>query len=318
MAFKLKHVDLSFVDLTDCTYKITTRTDIQDLIPSFNDIGVINPPFLIRKKKGDFRIINGFRRIQTAITLGWSKIQAHVITPDTPQIFLAKLSISDNSFQRSLNLIEQSRSIQLLTPFYDSIDQLTKEASSLQLPCNQSMINKLKSLSCLPQSVQDSILANTIALPVALMFMKHNSKDTNHLIELFDVLKLNLNKQREVMTLITEISRIEEVSISDVIRNQDFQKILTNHDIDRPLKVQKVRHYLKQKRFPEILQTEKKFNNNLKALKLDEHTKLTPPKFFEGMNYSITLSFSNIEELKNRRGMLDNIILNPVMAEILD
>ena len=59
---QLKSVPLRHVDTSDDTYRITTRTDIDDLLASIPREGVLNPPFVVAKPNG-FAIVSGFRRI---------------------------------------------------------------------------------------------------------------------------------------------------------------------------------------------------------------------------------------------------------------
>ncbi len=317
MVWRNKYVDMSCVDTTDDTYRITTRTDLEDLLPSIDELGIMNPPFLTECKNGKFGIVCGFRRISAAEALEWKGIYANILNPETPPERLAMMAIADNAFQRSLNLIEQSRSIQLLKGHLASFDQLSNTAVSLQLPGNPKMINTLCAISKLPEAVHQSLLANTVSLPVALMLLDFSSEDIHHVVTLFNTLQLNLNIQREIMTLVTEIAKIENQTIANVVKNEAIQGVILNPDMEKPLKTQKIRRYLKQKRFPEIFSAEDRFKKNINALKLDKHTKLIPPKFFEGMNYSINLSFKSMEALEKRRAMLDSIIRNPVMMEIL-
>jgi len=49
MGFKQKKVGLSAIDPEDDTYRITTQTSIDDLVDSIKDVGIINPPLIIKK-----------------------------------------------------------------------------------------------------------------------------------------------------------------------------------------------------------------------------------------------------------------------------
>ncbi len=60
---------------------------------------------------------------------------------------------------------------------------------------------------------------------------------------LFDDLKLSLNKQREIITLIKEIAIRDDVSIMEVLQESDFLEILNDNDLDRSQKSQKIRFY---------------------------------------------------------------------------
>ncbi len=82
----------------------------------------------------------------------------------------------------------------------------------------------------------------------------------------FETLKLSLNKQKEILTIVKEISLREDIPILKVIKTDRVQKILSNEDLDRNQKIRKIRIYLKQRRFPVITAAEKEFENQLKNL----------------------------------------------------
>ena len=62
MHFKEKNIELASIDSEDKTFCITTRTDINPLAASIQEIELITLPIL--KEKGTkFIIVSGFRRI---------------------------------------------------------------------------------------------------------------------------------------------------------------------------------------------------------------------------------------------------------------
>jgi ParB family transcriptional regulator, chromosome partitioning protein len=136
--------------------------------------------------------------------------------------------------------------------------------------------------------------------------------------KLFETLKLSLNKQKEILTLVTEISLREDIPVLKMIKTDRVQKILTNEDLDRNQKIRKIRIYLKQRRFPAITAAENEFENLLKKLELGSGTKLIPPDNFEGSTYILKLFFRNLNELKDRQASIDELIKNPSLRKILD
>jgi len=311
---KEKTVKLSFIDSEDVTFRITTEADIKDLTDSINNVGLLNPPFLI-ENKDHYTIVCGFRRTESCRRLGWSHIEARILDSDTKRLECVKLAITDNAFQRPLNLIEKSRSINMLSSFFKDDSSLAKELSTVGLPENLSIINKIKNLCHLSQPIQDGILSNTISLSMALEFVKLGQGAGEDFLKLFVLLKLSLNKQREIITLINEIAHRDNISIQKVL--QSLEKILHDENFDRNQKTRKIRVYLKQRRFPAITSVEKAFEKHVDELKLGKGSKLIPPKNFEGTNYALSLYFNSLNELKEHKATLDKIVQDPGLAAIL-
>ncbi len=307
-------IQLSHIDLEDTTYRITTNTNLDDLIDSVKNVGLLNPPLLIEEseiknqKSKIFRIISGFRRIEASKSLGWPDIEAWIADPGTEKFECARCAVTDNALQRPLNLIEVSRSLKMLSVFFKDQKELAKTASKLGLPDNPSVIKKIESLCLLPLSIQNAILSDTIPLTIALE-LKQLEKDTAiAFAKLFDELKPSLNKQREIITLTKEIAVREDTSVLKILQGSCLQEISDNHELNRNQKTGKIRYYLKQRRFPSITQAEEKFGKLVQELKLGNNANLTPPNNFEGTSYNLNLHFSSLAELKEHQAMLDRLV----------
>ncbi|OQY57309.1 MAG: hypothetical protein B6245_17170 [Desulfobacteraceae bacterium 4572_88] len=142
--FSISAVRLSAVDMEDQTCRITTETSNASLMDSIERVGLMSPPLLIPKKTESnaegmqspcFTIVCGFRRIAVCQDLGWSDIEARVLGPDTASSDCVKFAIGDNALQRSLNLIETSRSLCLLAEVFkaDELVSMAKVFETLRL-----------------------------------------------------------------------------------------------------------------------------------------------------------------------------------------
>ena len=203
---------LARINLQDDTFRITTRTEVNDLLGTLQYDGLLTPPLLIRKNS-TFVIISGFRRIAACLKLNWNEITARILKPDTDALDCLRLAIAENALQRSLNLIEISRCLQKLSLCITNSMQLAQSASSLGLPDNPSMIDKIKSLSLLAKPIQNSILADTISLAMAKELESLEADCAIAFTRLFDQLKIGLNKQKEIVTLVKEIARRDGFSM---------------------------------------------------------------------------------------------------------
>ena len=88
--------------------------------------------------------------------------------------------------------------------------------------------------------------------------------------------------------------------------------------MDRAVKRQKVRSYLRQRRFPEITKAETEYRKWAKQLKLGNNIILIPPKDFEGKSFSMNLRFKNRRELSDLNKKIEEIIQHPALGKILD
>ena len=309
-------IKLARINQQDDTFRITTRTDVDDLAESIQYDGLITPPLLI-KKKSTFVIVSGFRRIAACLKLDLNEIAARILKLDSDALDCLRLAIAENALQRSLNLIETSRCLQKLSLFVTNSRQLAESASSLGLPDNPSIIDKIKSLSLLPRPIQSSILADTISLAMAKELESLETDCAIAFTRIFDQLKIGLNKQKEILTLVKEIARREGLSTQEVIEDKHFIEMMTHRDLDRGQKSRKLRSYLRQRRYPRITEAKKKFEIHRKNLDLGNDIKLIPPKDFEATIYGLNLTFTDLEHLQTLQARLNKIIQQPDFKIIL-
>jgi ParB family chromosome partitioning protein len=313
---ELQSIQISAVDSEDDTFRITTKTEVDDLIYSIQSLGLINPPIL-KKKSSEYIIVSGFRRIAACRNLGWKNVPARKLDSLVADRTCAQYAIAENTLQRELNLVETSRSLLLLSTYFSDNQRLVKTASALGLPDNPVIIKKIKKIGRLPGPVQDGILANTISLPIALELSTFEPHTGIALAGLFEYLKISLNKQREMISFLKEIAMRENISIDKVLKERKLKAILKNIDLDRTQKSREIRLYLRQRRFPAISQAEKAFEKHTKDLNLGNNMGLLPPKDFEGSIYSLNMRFKSLSELKRLHARLDKILQNPVLNKIL-
>jgi ParB family chromosome partitioning protein len=309
-------VALSGINLNDKTYHITSRTDIDDLLASIRYDGLLTPPLLIRVRSV-FVVVSGFRRIAACRKLEYSDITARILKPETAAFDCLRMAIAENALQRSLNLIETSRSLQKLSAFIPGSKELVDLASILGLAVEEPIIDKIKRLCLLPKPIQDSILGGTISLTVAMELESLEADCAIIFSRIFDQLRVGINKQKDIVNLSREISRREGISLKEVLEDDHIIDILTHRDFDRGQKSRRLRAYLRRRRYPGIVEAEKKFETYRKNLKLGNDIRLIPPKDFESTRYGLNLTFTSIEDLESIHRRITEIIQHHDFEKIL-
>lgn len=316
-ALALQRVMLDDIDPADTTFRITTQTELDNLVLSIQKLGLMHAPVLKCQPPG-YVIVCGFRRIAACLKIGWTQVPAKVLGKNFGFFEMVWLAVADNALQRPLNLIETSRALKLFMDADVEKEVLAEAAAALGVPLSPSIVPKITKICDLPLPIQEGILANVIDLSMALELDRFNPEDGQALLRLFDHLKVGLNRQRELLLMLEEISLREEIPIQQLMAEKPLNHILENTEIDRSVKRQKVRTYLRRRRFPMISKAETQYKAFVKQLNLGRNINLIPPKDFEGMTYSMTIRFDNQKELKNLKEKLEEIIHHPGLGKILD
>ena len=304
MHFNLESIPLAHINAADTTYRITTAKHGDNLINSIAAIGLMSPPIVYPDNTG-YRIIAGFRRIEACRDLGWTHIKVRLLPVECDEMTLIMWAIADNSLQRPLNLIESSRSLNLLSKITVDARHLSKCAAILSLPANPEMITKLISLITMATAIQRGVESGDLTLAMALQLDQLAPHTGEALALMFIDLRLGLNRQRELMSLLFEITKREDRSIDALLVEKEVKQIIDNEGLDNPQKSRQLRDLLHKRRYPAISEKSARFDGLVKALHLGSGVKLTPPVNFEGTSYSLSITFDRIDQLEQRAKCLE-------------
>jgi len=317
MCFREKVISLSQINIDDDFFRITTEQQLDDLTRSIKHVGVLNLPYLLEKETGIYTVVSGFRRIEACRRLNWSELEARVFGPDAERLKCIKYAITDNACQRPLNVIEKSKCINMLYRFHKDIDSLAEALKNMGLSEHSAMLKKIKVVYDMSESLQNSILSNTISLAMALELNGLPMDDADGFISLFNSLRPSFNKQREILIMVKEIAIREDISVMQVLETPSLENILTNKDLDINQKTRNIRTYLKSRRYPAIASAEQSFQKHLKKLNTRKDMELIPPVNFEGASYTIKLTFKNITDLKDIKSNFDAFVENPLLKNLI-
>ncbi len=310
-------ISVSEIDTEDDTCRLSLHTDSEALVVSIRAVGLINPPVLRQRQDLKYQIVCGFRRVMACKTLGWHELNVRVLNGTPTEFDALKLAIFDNRSHRQLNVVEQARGIQKLSSQLPKGKRLEMLSSLLGFPENQKVFKKLEALSRLPGAIQKGVTDEIISFEAAVNLTEVSHEDALSFLELFKVLKLSQNKQREVIALVQEIAIREELQPGEVLQCAEIGTILDRAELNKNEKGSKIRAYLKRRRFPTLTEAEERFSEELKALKLDEHIHMTGPPHFEGGPHTLRMTFRSIKDFEERRRVLDAIAKNPALRRLL-
>ena len=317
MEFRVDPIRLEDIDLSDTFFRITTPQDKPPIAESVSRLGLICP-VAVKQTHDQFVVVSGFRRVDACRQNNRSRIPCRIIPDTISTVTCAEMAITDNLTQRSLNFVEQARCIELLTTATGAISSARRVAERLGLAFNRALVDKLKTISCAPQIVQDGLIKGTLSLPVVLAMSDLPEEDVRTLAQLFEMVPMGLNKQREIFLNLKEIAIREDMTIRQILEGDSLKDILLDDTSDGNQKAFQIRQYLKKRRFPRIVETEEAFKNCVRGLELGGEIQVAPPPGFEGSVCTMTIRFNNLESLKRAHHNITSAIKNPLIEDLFD
>lgn len=313
----VQKVGCELIDSTDSTYRITTESSLDELCRSIRTVGLLSPPIL-EKTGPAYRVVSGFRRVAAWRRLHGTQIPAQVLGAQTPQVVIASLAVADNTSLRALNLIEQSRAIRLMASVLPPDGNLGELLGRVGLSSNPSLTQKISLLAGFPAVIQEGVLAGTLSLGMAVELGGMPNEDGMLLAKLFAELKPSLNKQREIITLATEIALRDGVDLANLFSSEPLAGLCGAEEMDRNRKIREIRTLLRQKRYPELSRAEERVTEAIGHLNLGPGLNLIPPRHFESPTWNLTLAFDSKAALRKAHAELTKLLDDPALTRILE
>ena len=306
MQFEPKFVSIESIDLENTLYKITTPKPIEGLVESIDRFGLLSPPILQSYNNG-YIVVGGFHRIYAGRKIGWNDIEARVMGADSKKIDCLKVSIADNIYHREMNLIEQSIALSKLACFCEAESDFINSAKVFGFSDNPSYLNKLLKLHTLIPELQQSILSGAIPMTIALEIGSFDQESMSQIIDLFARLRPTLNQQKEMLSMLKEISKVRNSPVEKILKEKNILDIINHPDLARAQKIKDLRAFFKNMRLPFLTSYYERFNALITRLELPDKLKLIPPENFEDVDYSMTLRFDSFQEFESSLEVLKRL-----------
>ena len=321
----LKEIELNSINFSDDEFLISYPLKYDNVKESIEKIGLINPPILyvgdaymrpLRLNK--FKIVSGFKRVFALRDLNRKKISCFIISNNYTAIELLQLLIFDNSLIRQFNPIEKSIIINKLSKYVSRDTIINKYFKHLGLEPSKKLYALYESLISLEDDIKLAIANNELSERSGANLLGFSKKDRLALFDFLVQLKPSVSKQNEIIELVFEISKRENISVKNIIRSGEIDTIFSNKKLSVIQKLERVREYLKKRRYPQLTKLEEEFESLKKSIGISQDMKFYPPAFFEGNNYEMHLSFSKISQLKKQITILNKMIDSEELKNVIE
>jgi len=316
----IRKIPVQKIDQSDDTFSVNYLPDPGKLRSSIEQIGLIQP-VLLRKKKDHYQIICGFRRVSVMKELGKSEIESKVFEEDERGEFqLFSLSLHENLTTRGFNAVEKAIALDKLIHRFqiDPAAVIKTFLPFFSLEPNEKILNTYLSLTQMEDEIKTYVLKEEVSRSNIRRLSTLTSDNRMAVLSLVSPLKLGENRLREILTLLEEISRRNQCEGKDVVQRSEIQAILSQKELTPSQKTERIKRVLTDLRYPKLNQLEKAFEEKRKDLNLPSNISLHHPPFFEGKRLKIEFQFETKEEYRSMVSSLSLLADKKEFREILE
>jgi len=316
----IRKTPIQQIDLSDDTFSVNYLPDVQKLRTSIEEVGLIQP-VLLRKKRDQYQIICGFRRISAMEELGKSEIESRVFEEDGRGEFqLFSLSLHENLTTRGFNAVEKAIALDKLIHRFqiDPAAVIKTFLPLFSLEPNEKILNTYLSLAQMEDEIKTYVLKEEVSRSNIRKLSALTPDDRMAILSLISPLKLSENRLKEVLTLSEEIARRNQCQEKDIVQRSEIQTILSQKELTPSQKTERIKKVLTDLRYPKLNQLEKAFEKKRKDLNLPSNISLQHPAFFEGKRLKIEFQFETKEEYRSMVSSLSLLADKKEFREILE
>jgi len=292
-------ISIESIDATDDFYRMSYFGDVSALRDSLQAVGQVQPLWTEVLDDGRFRVISGFRRLEAARKLGWQALWVDAIS-GTPEDRFGwfKQTLFENLSLRPFNWVEKAFVVQKLRDqFRISEEEIVKQwFPALEIGQNRKWLDWLLAIPNYEPAVQKAIAGDALTFDLFEYLPALDSQSRRTLVALFQSLRLGKNRQKEFFALLRDVALLKKTTLAGLLELEEITQILGAESASLGQKTQQVRERLRRWRYPNLTETEARFRNILRSLRLPPGIQLRPPQNFEGNQFRLEFSFRTPED----------------------
>jgi hypothetical protein len=281
--------------------------NLNPLVQSIQQVGLINPPILKREPEG-LTIVAGYRRIIALKELKVETAACRIISGHDGILPLEclLLNLHDNLATRSLNDVEKGMVLSRLDAWVPRHEIMDRYMPLLGLPAHEKYLLFLLEIERdFGKMVKGFVAEGRLSWQAVKVFSEMDPVSRAGLLRFITDIKFNINQQSQFLDYIVDLSFIEGKSIPQILGEGDLNTIYSDTHMNRPQQAKAMLNKLRTRRNPSIVSAEKCFKKAVSDLNLPGGIQITAPPFFEGEHYRLEVLFREGKDLKIK---LENLI----------
>jgi hypothetical protein len=295
-----KSILIEKIDVDDQLTSFSFDTPVDSLKKSIEELGIIHPVTL-SQVDNRFRIICGHKRIKIVSQLKINKIPAIILCPAPSEESMMMLNLSENQFSNYYSDIEKGV---ILSKLYavkiPEMRIIEKYMPMLALEKSKKLLSDYLSANELTTGLKTLLHKMNIPLRIFSVFFGWSDQSNLAAERFFSILRPGINKWRDLLEWIEEISIRDEITPSNLFELPELQSIINQHDLAPNVRYERIREVLYSRRYPILSELRVRLARSLDGLKLDDKTRVHVQDSFESDDIRIEMKFRTREDFVNQ------------------
>ena len=261
--------------------------DINPLVNSIKKIGLINPPILIKKGKGEgtfqYDVVAGYRRINALRALSLNPIPCRILPSETAPLDCLLINLYENLSTRNFNPVEKGMVLTRLVDLVPERDVLDTYMPLFDLPRHKETLHLFVRIEKIFEQQAKTLLASEyLSMKAAKLLIEMDREERNMFCEYFSAVRFSKNQQTQFIDLVSDLSHVESNTVTYLLMDPQLKDIRDNPQMNNPQKAGAFITILRKRRLPRLVSAETGFRQMVEKLALPPEFQIVPPPFLKG------------------------------------
>ncbi|MBT3922306.1 MAG: ParB N-terminal domain-containing protein [Nitrospina sp.] len=269
----------------------------EKLTDSVKVIG-IRHPISVCPSGNLYAIVSGHKRFQAAPRSGLTRIPAFII-PEIDNASRLNINLNENFGQRHYSDIEKGDILNKLKDAGISDETIIEDYMPLlELERSKKIFQDLSSAKVLSPKLKKLLHRARVPVKTFSTFYKWDDFTSAEII--FSALKPGVNKWRELLDLLDEVSARENTTPEQILSQDEIKNSLATTELNPSQQYDRIHQYLYNQRYPVLSEMKKQMARALDEMDLDDKTRLKFQETFESDELKLELKFHSEKELSRQ------------------
>jgi len=312
---KIKILPLKDINFQDERFRISYYFSLEKLSLSIKEIGLIQPP-LVSVLDKQFVLVTGWKRVLACRQLGLSALPCWIVTGSNPlRLFL--MAFYENLTTREFSLLEKAEIIKKLKGFGEEERKIIRfYLPLLGLPAANYYFKIYLKFSDFEPEFKVFIHEKNMSFHCLELSANFDSWERKLLIPWLRV--VGHNKQKEILEYLHEISVRDGLIAKHLLNSKEIKEIANSKNLSPLQKANKLRLFLRKKRYPKLHSLQLAFNSWLKKISWPKQVEIDHTPYFESDELKVNFKFKNKQEFKNNLLKLQKVVNQEKFSEIFN
>lgn len=318
MQKKLQHLSLGSIDSKDSLFYIASMQSSDELVESIRRYGQINPLYVQRVGRDQYRLVTGFKRYAAMCRLSCTHADCFVLSTSLSDSEVFDFVINENLTQRKFNSVEISY---ILVKLHETLKKdkrsiVDKYLPMLGLGASDKIYRLYYPLKDLLPVWKRALVQDSVSIELAAVVAEKGHQVQERFFSIIDHLCLSKKLQKEFWNLLNDIARLKKQAFLATLEDPAFRKMMGDVRLTPQQRAARAKSWLIQQRYPTYAAVCKRYDALIKSAKLPPALRIQASPFFADESFHIAFSVKSEAEYSRHIELLKKLADKSIIRQL--